>query len=208
MIIKILNLYAGIGGNRKLWTGDIEVTAIENDSKIAKIYQDFFPDDKVIVEDAHEYLLKHFKEYDFIWSSPPCPSHSRMRFNHKEKIYPDMNLYQEIILLKHHFKGKWVIENVIGYYDPLIKPLEFHRHYFWSNFLILSKEVEKLETTKKLKEREFLQGKLGFDLDKYNGVDKRLLLRNCVHPQIGIHIFEMAFRKPQLQLFASHDVNE
>lgn len=28
MTIKILNLYAGIGGNRKLWDGDIEVTAI------------------------------------------------------------------------------------------------------------------------------------------------------------------------------------
>jgi site-specific DNA-cytosine methylase len=71
---------AGIGGNRKLWDGDIEITAVEIDPKIAKIYQDFFPNDKVIVSDAHQYLLEHFKEYDFIWSSPPCPTHSRMRF--------------------------------------------------------------------------------------------------------------------------------
>ena len=76
--MKILNLYAGIGGNRKLWT-DVEVTAVELNPEIASIYQDFFPKDKVIVADAHAYLLEHFEEYDFIWASPPCPSHSRMR---------------------------------------------------------------------------------------------------------------------------------
>jgi DNA (cytosine-5)-methyltransferase 1 len=32
--MKILNLYAGIGGNRKLWN-DMPVTAIENDKAIA-----------------------------------------------------------------------------------------------------------------------------------------------------------------------------
>ena len=104
MIIKILNLYAGIGGNRKLWDGDIEVTAIENNPEIAKIYQDFFPNDKVIITDAHQYLLEHFKEFDFIWSSPPCPSHSRTNYFLKAKgviRYPDMKLYEEIILLKH-----------------------------------------------------------------------------------------------------------
>ena len=37
--MKVLNLYAGIGGNRKLWT-DVEVTAIENNESIAAIYQD------------------------------------------------------------------------------------------------------------------------------------------------------------------------
>lgn len=79
MVIKILNLYAGIGGNRKLWDGDIEVTAIEINPQIAKIYQDFFPNDKVIVTDAHQYLLEHYTEFDFIWSSPPCPSHSHIR---------------------------------------------------------------------------------------------------------------------------------
>lgn len=69
--MKILNLYAGIGGNRKLWEGH-EVTAIEYNQDIANIYKDFFPDDSVIVADAHQYLLDHYKEYDFIWSSPPC----------------------------------------------------------------------------------------------------------------------------------------
>lgn len=76
--MKILNLYAGIGGNRKL-LGGLEVTAIENDPKIAAIYKEFFPKDMVIVDDAHDYLLKHFQDFDFIWSSPPCPTHSRVR---------------------------------------------------------------------------------------------------------------------------------
>jgi DNA (cytosine-5)-methyltransferase 1 len=77
--MKILNLYAGIGGNRKLWGNEYEVTAVEFDPKIAAIYKDFFPSDNVVVADAHQYLLDHFREYDFIWSSPPCPSHSRIR---------------------------------------------------------------------------------------------------------------------------------
>ncbi len=44
--MKILNLYTGIGGNRKLWGDKHEITAVEIDLKIAKIYQNFFPKDK------------------------------------------------------------------------------------------------------------------------------------------------------------------
>ena len=78
--MKILNLYAGIGGNRKLWGDSHEITAVEIDKDIASIYQTHFPQDKVIVGDAHQYLLDHYKEFDFIWSSPPCPTHSKARF--------------------------------------------------------------------------------------------------------------------------------
>jgi len=130
--MKILNLYAGIGGNRKLWGNDHDITAIELNPQIAKIYQDFFPQDKVIVADAHQYLLEHILDgWDFIWASPPCPTHSRLNNvftvgkteNTTNPIcYPDMQLYQEIVLLKHHFKGKWCVENVISYYDPLYPP--------------------------------------------------------------------------------------
>jgi len=73
--MKILNLYAGIGGNRKLWHHNHQVTAVEFNSDIAKIYQDLFPNDTVVVGDAHQYLLDHYKEFDFVWSSPPCQSH-------------------------------------------------------------------------------------------------------------------------------------
>lgn len=120
--MKILNLYSGIGGNRKLWGNEQEVDAVEYNSIIAKIYEDHFPNDNVFIEDAHEYLLDYYENYDFIWSSPPCPSHSKLRYMNKVKMYPDMALYQEILFLKHFFKGKWVVENVIPYYEPLIKP--------------------------------------------------------------------------------------
>ena len=36
--MKILNLYCGIGGNRKLWSGDHEITAVEIDENIAPDY--------------------------------------------------------------------------------------------------------------------------------------------------------------------------
>ena len=51
---KVLNLYAGIGGNRKLWE-NVDVTAVEINPNIANIYNDFFPNDKIIVDDAHQY---------------------------------------------------------------------------------------------------------------------------------------------------------
>ena len=121
--MKILNLYACLGGNRYLWGDDHEITAVEWDEELAKLYQERFPKDKVIVADAHQYLLDHYKEFDFIWSSPPCPTHSRARFarrNTTTAAYPDMKLYQEIIFLDKWFDGKYVVENVIPYYEPLI----------------------------------------------------------------------------------------
>ena len=100
--MKILNLYAGIGGNRKLWGNEHEITAVEINPQIAKIYQDFFPNDTVIVADAHQYLLEHYKEFDFIWSSPPCPTHSRIRkviiiITNNKSIGNISNIYKYII---------------------------------------------------------------------------------------------------------------
>ena len=102
--MKILNLYAGIGGNRKLWGFEHQVTAVEIDEEIAGIYKSNFPKDKVVVGDAHEYLINHYKEFDFIWSSPPCPTHSGTNyFLQGQGIfrYPDYRLWQEIIFLKY-----------------------------------------------------------------------------------------------------------
>lgn len=187
--MRVLNLYAGIGGNRKLWT-DCDVTAVEYDPNIAEIYKSNFPEDTVIIGDAHAYLLEHFQEFDFIWASPPCPTHSRLRTMQKKIVYPDITLYQEIILLSFWHEGLYCIENVIPYYKPLIDPTYIlHRHLFWCNFNIFYKEFENLETCKKLNEREFLQGKIGFNVDGYD-VDKRKVLRNCVLPELGEHIFK------------------
>ena len=77
--MKILNLYAGIGGNRKFFEGD--VTAVEIDPAIADVYSNLYPDDKVVISDAHKYLEYNFSDFDFIWSSPPCQSHGQYRHN-------------------------------------------------------------------------------------------------------------------------------
>ena len=195
--MKVLNLYAGIGGNRKLWQ-DVEVTAIEWDKDIAAIYKDYFPDDMVVIADAHQYLLDHYKEFDFIWSSPPCPTHSKLRYLQKKKVYPDIKIYQEILMLKHWFKAKWIVENVIPYYEPLIIPTaNLHRHIFWSNFPITYFKTKQLKTGKAKKERQLLQKEFGFNLDRYKDVDKRLLLRNCVNPKLGLHIFNCGLKDKQ-----------
>ncbi len=200
--MKILNLYAGIGGNRKLWGGNIEVTAIENDKVIAKIYQDFFPNDKVVVTDAHQYLLEHYKEFDFIWSSPPCPSHSKIRRDtsvargQSKPIFPDMKLYEEIFFLEGNFKGKYVVENVKPYYTPLGKPQECGRHLFWANFIITKKSFPH-ENHEKCIIKDIAKSK-GLTTDfEAPGLRKVQLLRNAVNPGLALHIFKMAFKEKQ-----------
>lgn len=191
--MKILNLYAGIGGNRKLWGKEHEVTAIEIDEEIAVVYRSNFPHDTVIVTDAHQYLQDHYEEFDFIWSSPPCPSHSRLCFSKQTKSFPDMKLYQEIILLKTWFKGKWCIENVIPYYEPLIKPsVELGRHFFWSNFVISVREFTNIDVSRSTQEE--LAEDLDMPIPRHNA---RKLLRNCLKPTIGKHIFDCAFSEEQ-----------
>lgn len=212
--MKILNLYAGIGGNRKLWDGDIQVTAVEIDPDIAKVYSDFYPDDILVVGDAHEYLLNHYSEFDFIWASPPCPTHSTLcsaMKGHGIVRYPDMKLYQEIILLKHFFEGKFVVENVKSYYSPLILPISMQRHYFWTNFNISHADIK--DKTIGLRagaagEAKKLEQILGFDLSKYRSRkpnEKRTVLRNCVNPYLGKHILDCAtgamITENQLELF-------
>ena len=198
--MKILNLYAGIGGNRKLWGDEHEVTAVEIDEEIAGIYKGSFPKDKVVVGDAHEYLLSHYKEFDFIWASPPCPTHSITNYflNAQGTIrYPDMKLYEEILFLKGYFKGKFVIENVISWYEPLIKPYIYMEHYYWSNFIINGKESADRKHEATVEEKQKLKG---FDLSNYKGIDKQKILRNCVEPNAGLEILKMAFKEKQQRL--------
>ena len=191
--MKILNLYAGIGGNRKLW-GDINVTAIEYNQEIADIYKDFNPNDTVIVTDAHEYLAKHYMEYDFIWSSPPCQSHSKVRMmaskgGSYDAVMPDMNLWSEIIFLKHFANDKkWVVENVKPYYEPLIQPNQkLARHYFWSNI-----DIPFIDIKDGLNHNQRGYAKTGFfDLSGYKIKHRKdQIIRNCVQPELGKYIFD------------------
>ena len=196
--MKILNLYAGIGGNRKLWGDEHQITAVEYDPRIADVYKDLFPLDHVVVGDAHEYLLEHFAEFDFIWSSPPCPSHSQMRRNMSvgvmgsKALYPDMKLYEEILLLKHYYTGKWIVENVKPYYEYLIEPtFTLGRHPYWSNFMVEPKEYE-ADGIKAIGAAEKIAERFGYDLTGYDLPDKRKALRNAVNPDMGLHILRHA----------------
>lgn len=195
--MKILNLYSGIGGNRKLWK-DVEVTAVEYNEEIAAIYKEYFPDDTVVVGDAHEYLLKHYKEYDFIWSSPPCQTHSRARFwgskgGRMEMKYPDMKLWQEILFLKHYTGCKWVVENVVPFYESFIPAAaKIGRHLMWANFPINPNvDFEDADIHRgNIKEYEALHG--------FNITGRKIkhrkdqILRNCVNPHLGLYILEQA----------------
>ena len=199
---KVLNLYACLGGNRYKWT-DCEVTAVELDPELARLYQERFPNDKVIISDAHQYLLDHYKEFDFIWSSPPCPSHSRARFwgfgkNGKKPIYPEMTLYQEAIFLEHHFTGKYVVENVIPYYKPLMPAQERDRHLYWCNFTLpidLKGRVKHFGDSKN-GATESLSSWSEFhdyDFSKYKGEQLVLkIARNLVDYEAGLTIFNTA----------------
>lgn len=176
-----------------------QVTAIEYDENIAKIYKENFPNDEVIVTDAHKYLLEHFREYDFIWASPPCPTHSRVRktlafkrkkdgtvYEQNKPVYPDMTLYQEIIFLDNYYDGYYVVENVVPYYEPLITPQKLGRHLFWSNLELPNKKFEPRGSFDNTNE---LADKLGYDISNWKNVNKKLLLRNCVEPEISEYIY-------------------
>jgi DNA (cytosine-5)-methyltransferase 1 len=200
--MKILNLYACLGGNRYKWdevADNLEITAVELDPEAARLYQERFPNDTVIVADAHQYLLDHYKEFDFIWSSPPCPSHSRVRFTQKNKdfykpIYPEMSLYQEIIFLENHFDGKFVVENVIPYYEPLIQSQKRGRHLYWTNFILPNNLKErKIQIGGGIDEVNKLCLFHDYDFTKYKGeqrIDK--MARNLVDYEAGKTILETA----------------
>lgn len=204
--MKILNLYAGIGGNRKLWGDDHKITAIEYNREIADIYHDFFPKDNIVVTDAHQYLLDHYKEYDFIWSSPPCPTHSRTQImsvlsdskqagcHNRKAVYPDMKLYQEIILLDNFAlkNTKWVVENVIPYYKTLLEPsIQISRHNFWCNF-----HTDDIKIKENRKHHGIITGNetvYGYNISEYDiDYPKRKILRNLVNPEIGKYILDQA----------------
>jgi DNA (cytosine-5)-methyltransferase 1 len=184
-MIKVLNLYACLGGNRYKWdevAENLEITAIELDSELARMYKERFPNDTVIVADAHQYLLDHYKEFDFIWSSPPCPTHSRTNYflNAQGIIrYPDMSLWQEIILLNTFYKGKFCIENVISYYEPMFNPQLLGRHYIWSNFKIPNIDLPKNDIGKMCGKNQTASKKTKEE-------------RNAVNSDLGLHILNTA----------------
>ncbi len=204
--MKILNLYAGIGGNRRLWGDEHDIVAVEYDEKIAAVHADLWPNDELIVGDAHEYLRQHHEEFDFIWSSPPCQTHGSFRYNigvrfrGVEPKFPDMTLYEEIVFLKYHSTALWVVENVVPYYGALIPAEKIGRHLYWSNFPLpnLPDPVDNLRDN----QIPQLQELHGFDLSGYSLPNKRQVLRNVVSPEIGKAILQRAI------LYAGQDAED
>ena len=207
MIRKVANYYAGVGGNRVLWGDEVHVTAIEYDEEIAAVYAALWPNDKVVVADAHQHMLEHLNEFDLIWSSPPCQSHSQIRYNlgyvanrqsqsKVKPLYPDLRLYEEILLLQHYCESKWVVENTIPYYQPLIAGKKVAGHIWWSNF-----EISPIQTVNRGHRNgtiTSLQQRKGIDLSKFKIGNKRQILRNCVEPEVGLHVLECAKNNPIL----------
>tara|TARA_R110002072_G_scaffold283090_1_gene446371 strand:- start:92 stop:754 length:663 start_codon:yes stop_codon:yes gene_type:complete len=198
---KILNLYACLGGNRYKWdevADNLEITAVELDAELARLYQERFPNDKVIVADAHQYLLEHYKDFDFIWSSPPCPTHSRFNVSMKTKremVYPDMKLYQEIIFLDNYFEGKYCIENVIPFYEPLIPAKKRDRHLYWTNFNLPNDlNGRKNPDFSRVKDVVGVMSKFhDYDFRKYKGEQRmNKIARNLVDYEAGKTILETA----------------
>jgi len=213
--MKVLNLYACLGGNRYKWDEvaseagiNLEVTAVELDPEAAKLYQERFPNDKVIVEDAHQYLLEHYKEYDFIWSSPPCPTHSRARFARRKTttdIYPDLKLYEEIIFLDNYFEGKYCVENVIPYYEPLIPAKKRGRHLYWSNFNLPNNLNERKSSIMEGKDEVNKWCKFhDYDFRKYKGKQStQKMARNLVDYEAGKTILQTA-----LGIYKQKNINQ
>ncbi len=208
--MKILNLYACLGGNRYKWGDEHEITAVELDEELARLYQERFPNDTVIVADAHQYLLDHYKEFDFIWTSPPCPTHSRARYwaigaNGKSPIYPDMKLYEEILLLDYHFKGKYVVENVIPYYEPMLNPKKRGRHLYWTNFNLPSDLGDRIAKVCQGKdELNRLCVFHNYNFKKYKGEQSiKKIARNLVDYEAGKTILDTA-----MGIIQKQDINQ
>ena len=151
-VIKILNAFCGIGGNRllidflNLYEIPFEITAIDINKKITAEYKRQFPDDKVITGDAYDYIQHHAKKYDIIWASPQCTTLTALaNANNRFKVrpYADLRLYSLIMWLedKRNFKGLYAIENVvpgkhINNGIPFLPAQKIDRHLFWSNITI------------------------------------------------------------------------
>ena len=105
-----------------------------------------------------------------------------------------MMLYQEIILLDNYFEGKYVVENVIPYYEPLIQAKKRGRHLYWTNFNLpseLSKRKVQVgtgtdEVAKLCKFHEI-------DLSSYKGEQRKdKIARNLVDYEAGKTILSIA----------------
>jgi len=113
--------------------------------------------------------------------------------------YPDLKLYEEILLLKHQTRQdqRWAVENVVPWYNPLITGYQkIDRHLYWADFAIPEHHLGQ-ENLRGIQIPD-LQIMHGINLDKYRISDKRQVLRNCVPPVTGLHILNAAISSMEL----------
>ncbi|MCE7740456.1 MAG: DNA cytosine methyltransferase [Candidatus Heimdallarchaeota archaeon] len=206
-MFKVLDLFAGVGGTAKgiqtfLQEKNIpfQYVAVENDPETIKAHLKLNPDSEIEFRDAY---LTSIKDYDFIWASPPCTSHSQLNMYMNRK-QPDMRLWSLITRLQQQ-QIPFIVENVEPYYrEPIPHTLELGRHRFWSNKPIIPFEVPKMPKD---------WGWMGIpDWEKFHEINTRVtkfikdplkrrqLLRNIVHWTISYRIIEQILFPKQKQL--------
>ena len=218
-MFKVLDLFAGIGGTTLGIISylesygsepfDYEYIAIENDPEVIEAREKLFNIYEghtlyIINTDAYTFLnTTSSKEYDFIWASPPCQSHSRLNMFYNRKN-PDMRLWSLITRLQQQ-QIPFIVENVEPYYrEPIQHTLELGRHRFWSNKPLLPFEVP---------ERQKDWGWMGIpDWEEYHGIESRVtshikdrmkrrqVLRNMTHYSISYSIIKQILNPKQKQL--------
>ena len=204
---ELYNGCAGFGANTHLVDrGKCNITHTEHFKEIAEVNKKLHKNDTIIVTDTFQHFQDNHEKFDAAWFSVNCQGHSKMvkatRHN-VNKIPPVTELYGLIIFLKHFYKGDWVVENVVPFYEPLIEPtLRVGRHLFWSNKPIFG--VEDVKRPKGFINKSNKQG--ADELKKWLGLDfegyvyykgnhcPAQTLRNCVHPYIGEQIINQLLK--------------
>lgn len=201
--LRVLNAYAGIGGNRHLWPASWKVTAVEYDERVAAEYARRYPDDVVLVEDAHAVVMERAAEFDAVWTSPPCPTHSRLALNVAKRKgiepTPDPRLWEEIKHLSAN-AARYVVENVHTYYVPPIAPdVVTARHYYWtSNAPMFLTPANVLPVSGRMVglTADAIAESYGLPLLPPGSVaDRRKAMRNAVLPHEGLEIAQAAFAR-------------
>ena len=107
-----------------------------------------------------------------------------------------MMLYQEIIFLQHYFEGKYCVENVIPYYEPLIPARKRGRHLYWTNFNLPNNIAERSMTGVIGVANDELNKLCEFhniDVSSYKGEQRKTkIARNLVDFEVGKTILETA----------------